>query len=152
MNNTANAPHVVELVVHNKLTWTDWFGFQGSDLTEEVVAPQGIFTRSCLLKFCSVWMLHRFWHIAAPYQAIFQTYLAIYTAIKPSCQHDAQFVLQRCCSIQAVDISCNTYAPQSTTQRSCSCSTLSGHICEPSFANPKELVVIKLVCPIFASC
>ena len=42
MNNTASAQHVVELIVDSELTWTDWFGFQGDDVTEEVIAPQGI--------------------------------------------------------------------------------------------------------------
>lgn len=43
MENTANSQHVVELMVDDELTWTDWFGFQGDDLTEEVVAPQGCY-------------------------------------------------------------------------------------------------------------
>lgn len=46
---TTDAQHVVELMVDNELTWTDWFGFQGDDLTEEVVAPQGILTANGVL-------------------------------------------------------------------------------------------------------
>ncbi|KAL0055916.1 hypothetical protein WJX82_005681 [Trebouxia sp. C0006] len=42
-SNTANAQHVVELTVDNELTWTEWFGNQGNDLTEDVVAPQGCY-------------------------------------------------------------------------------------------------------------
>ena len=55
----AEAQHVVELMVDDKLTWTDWFGFQGYDLTEEVVAPQGILICSCLLTLWFLWELQR---------------------------------------------------------------------------------------------
>lgn len=92
VNNTASARHVVELTVDSELRWTDWFGFQGDDLTEEVTAPQG--TLSCLLKFCFVWLLHSLWRVDAPCQAVLQTELAIYD--QASYQHDAQYMLQIC--------------------------------------------------------
>lgn len=150
VNNTANAQHF-ELVADNELVWTDWFGFQGADLTEEVVAPQGILTRSCVLKICSVWMLHRIWHFAAPYQAVWQTDLAMYPVMKPSCHHDAQFVLQilfnpscehilqyKCCKIYPKGLDHVAHFQVIFPER--------------YFMKPKELIVLQMLCPAVVSC